>query len=113
MKRIIRLTESDIKRIIKRTLNETNVDVGGIVHKHIDSFIDDTINKFLDVMDDISEELMKENVITAGHFAEVETHFEKELLNLSQEIIHKIHEDEEIQQHMENNSTESHHDGGH
>lgn len=102
MKKI--LTESDIRKIIKRTLNESNVDVSGIVHRHIDLFVNDTVDKFLDVMDDISKELMEHDVIPAGHFAEVEMHFEKEMLNLGEEIIHKIHEDEEIQHHSENHS---------
>lgn len=112
MKKI--LTESDIRRIIKRTLNEeSNIDVSGIVHNHIDLFVNETIDKFLDVMDDITKELMEHNVITAGHFAEAEMHFEEEMLNLGEEIIHKIHEDEEMQKHIENGSSSDIHASSH
>ena len=97
-----RLTERDLSRIIKKVLNESSADVSGIVHRHIDGFVNETLNKFMDVMDDITSELMKNGITPAAHFNEVEIHFEKEMMGLSQEVIHKIHEDEELQNHMKN-----------
>jgi len=99
-----RLTERDLSRIIKKVLNESNVDVSGIVHRHIDGFVDETLNKFMDVMYDITDELMEKGIMPSSHFNEVGIHFEKEMVGLAQEVIHKIHEDEELQNHMKNTS---------
>jgi len=101
MKRIIKLTESDIKKIVLKVLNESETDVSGIVHKHVDTFVDETINKFMDIMIKMSQELATEAGVDVNfNFYEAEIHFEKEMLNLSEEIIHKIHEDEELNKHF-------------
>lgn len=101
MKRIIKLTESDIKKIVLKVLNESETDVSGIVHKHVDTFVDETINKFMDIMIKMSEELSTVAGVDVNfNFVEAEMHFEQEMLNLSEEIIHKIHEDEELNKHF-------------
>lgn len=113
MKKVIRLTESDIRRIVKKTLTESTVDVSGIVHKHIDSFVNQTIDSFLDVMSKISDELSSSGVMISSHFYEAEMHFEEEMLNLSEEISHKIHEDEQIKHHIETTSSNDSSQMGH
>lgn len=102
------LTESDIINKIRKILNESDVDVSGIVHDHIDNFVDETLNNFMDCMMDIENDLSEKGIQIYNKFREAERHFEKEMLDLSVEIIHKIHEDEEIQKHFNNNSIPNH-----
>jgi len=101
MKRIIKLTESDIKKIVLKVLNESETDVSSIVEKHIKPFVDETMVKFLDSMNNMSQELATEAGVSVNfNFAEAEMHFQTELVNLYNEIIHKIHEDEELNKHF-------------
>lgn len=98
------LTEFDIINKIRKILNESDVDVSGIVHDHIDKFVDETLNNFTDCMMEIENDLSEKGIQIYNKLSEAERHFEKEMLNLSVEIIHKIHEDEEIQKHFNNSS---------
>lgn len=109
MKKIIRLTESDLRRIVKKTLKESmgNGVVESIVHKHMDKFVNETLDRFIDVMGELSNDLNEEGISVLNNFYDAETHFEGEMLSLSKEIIHKIHNDEQIKHHMETASSSS------
>lgn len=66
----------------------------GIVHAKIDTFVNETIDRFFVLMNELNEELLQHGIPAGNQFREAELHFEQEMLALAPEIIHKIHEDE-------------------
>ena len=98
-----KLTKIDLKRIVRRIIKEqyseeqNNEGWENIVTSHIERFVGDTLDNFIDVMSEMTDELNDYHVFPLTNFTEAEMHFEKELFILGGEIIHAIHQDIEMQ----------------
>jgi len=79
------------KQYLKENNDKTPDD---IVHEKIDTFVDGTIDKFIDLMNELNEELLQHGIPAGNHFREAQLQFQQEMLALASEIIDKIHEDE-------------------
>lgn len=104
-------------RLEKRILNE-QIDIDSIVNDNVTDFVDNTMNGFLDMVNNIESELLKANIPHNIHnnIAELESNFMKEMMDLSEHIKHAIHSDETLDHQlthngMSNNSGEQ--SGGH
>lgn len=85
MKKIIRLTERDLARIVKRVIKE-NMDDLGLPTPEKDSFEDHSQNKFLKFMQDEIDEIAHESYDINDFDEMIEeffNKFDKELNNLS------------------------------
>lgn len=65
-----------------------------LVHDKINTFVDETVDRFQDLMNELYVDLLQHGIPAGHHFHEVYMHFTREMWELAPEIIHKIHEDE-------------------
>jgi len=91
------------KQYLKENTHEAPDD---IVHAKIDTFVDETIDRFMNLMNELNEELFQHGIPAGNHFREAELHFQQEMLALSAEIIDKIYEDQAFDASTHNTETD-------
>ena len=114
MKRI-KLKESDIKRIVKKLIKEEDKEheVHSIVHKKMDSFVNETMDKFTEILDSIEDDLLQHFIDDYGYLYKTQLLFFEELQDLTdhciEEIKHGIHHHHEIEHLSKGKGEDSHH----
>ncbi len=114
MKRI-KLKESDIKRIVKKLIKEEDKEheVYSIVHKKMDSFVNETMDKFTEILDSIEDDLLQQQIDDYGYLYKTQLIFFEELQDLTdhciEEIKHGIHNHHEIEHSSKGKGEDLHH----
>lgn len=87
MKKVRRLSEDDLTKIVKQLINE-NV-VNSIAEKHIESFTNKTINDFSDTISKMEEELNKNGLFITNN-GSIVGEFMDDIIKISQKLINRV-----------------------
>tara|TARA_R100000697_G_scaffold91520_1_gene103338 strand:+ start:2673 stop:3017 length:345 start_codon:yes stop_codon:yes gene_type:complete len=112
---VIKLNESDIKRIVKKLIKEEDKEheVYSIVHKKMDNFVNETYDKFIETLDAIEDDLLDKDINDDGYLYKTQQLFFNELVDLTdhciEEIKHGIHHHHEMEHPPKGKGNTPHH----
>jgi hypothetical protein len=85
MKKIVKLTESDLNYIVKRVINE-NRTISDIINSQVDPFIASSVDKFEDILVKIQDEYRKNGINGGENINKVRSYFMETMIELKTQL---------------------------
>jgi hypothetical protein len=85
MKKIVRLTETDLTNIVKQVINE-NRTVSDIINTQVDPFIASSVDKFEDILVKIQDEYRRNGINGGENINKVRSYFMESMIELKKQI---------------------------
>jgi hypothetical protein len=85
MKKIVRLTETDLTNIVKQVINE-NRTVSDIINTQVDPFIASSVDKFEDVLIKIQDDYRRNGINGGENINRVRSYFMESMIELKKQI---------------------------
>jgi hypothetical protein len=85
MKKIVKLTESDLTNIVKQVINE-NRTVSDIINSQVDPFIASSVDKFEDILVKIQDEYRRNGINGGENINKVRSYFMESMIELKKQI---------------------------
>jgi hypothetical protein len=85
MKKIVRLTESDLTNIVKQVINE-NTSVTDIINSQVDPFIASSVDQFEDILVRIQDDYKRNGINGGENINRVRSYFMESMIELKKQI---------------------------
>ena len=85
MKKIVRLTETDLTNIVKQVINE-NRTVSDIINTQVDPFIASSVDKFEDVLIKIQDDYRRNGINGGENINRVRSYFMESMIDLKKQL---------------------------
>jgi hypothetical protein len=85
MKKIVRLTETDLTNIVKRVINE-NRSVTDIINSQVDPFIASSVDQFEDILVRIQDDYRRNGINGGENINKVRSYFMESMIDLKKQI---------------------------
>jgi hypothetical protein len=85
MKKIVRLTETDLTNIVKRVINE-NRSVTDIINSQVDPFIASSVDQFEDILVRIQDDYRRNGINGGENINRVRSYFMESMIDLKKQL---------------------------
>ena len=85
MKKIVKLTESDLTNIVKRVINE-NRNISDIINSQVDPFISSSVDQLEDILVRIQDEYRRNGINGGENINKVRSYFMESMIELKKQI---------------------------
>jgi hypothetical protein len=85
MKKVIKLTESDLTHIVKRVINE-NRNISDIINSQVDPFIASSVDQLEDILVRIQDEYRRNGINGGENINKVRSYFMESMIELKKQI---------------------------